>query len=296
MRGTLFLGAQGVLPTVWFALCMAGLLMLAVPARAEVPVPALAGPVVDTTNTLQAAQLQSLAQTLQTFEEQKGSQVAVLLVQTTQPETIEQYSLRVAEAWKIGRKQVDDGAIVVLALQDRALRIEVGYGLEGVLTDIASKRIIEDIMVPRLRAGDVHGALQAGTQAIMRLVEGEPLPAPNATRQASTPNALEEFGPLLFFVAIAVGGALRKAMGRLPAAMAVGAGVSVLAWFLSGAVLIALLAGVAALLLTLFNQGGGGLGTVYGGRRGGFGGGFGGGGGFRGGGGGFGGGGASGRW
>ncbi|HEX4918095.1 MAG TPA: YgcG family protein, partial [Limnobacter sp.] len=131
--------------------------------------------------------------------------------------------------------------------------------------------------------------------AMMKVVDGEALPAPPPRSTRPSSNPIEEYGPLLLFVAVGVGGVLRKAVGRLPAALAVGAVVTALAWFLAGAWLIAMLAGVAALLITLFNNGGGGIGTVHGSRRGGFGGGF-GGGGFRGGGGGFGGGGASGRW
>ncbi|HEX4878591.1 MAG TPA: TPM domain-containing protein [Limnobacter sp.] len=271
-------------------MCLACLLGTA-HAQAEVAIPPLVQPVVDTTNSLSQADLQKLNQTLLAFEQRKGSQIAVLLVQSTQPETIEQFGLRVAESWKVGRQNVDDGAILLLALQDKTLRIEVGYGLEGALTDIASKQIIEDIMVPALRNGDLAGAIGAGVQAMMQVVDGEPLPAPSRSPSRNATNPIEEYGALLLFVAVGVGGVLRKTIGRLPAALAVGGVVTVVAWFLAGTLLIALLAGVAALVITLFNNGRGGIGTLHGGRGGGFGGG-----GFRGGGGGFGGGGASGRW
>jgi len=261
----------------------------------EVAVPPLTAQVVDTTGTLSTEQQAALIQKLQAFETAKGSQIAVLLVQTTQPETIEQYALRVAENWKIGRKNVDDGAILVVALQDRALRIEVGYGLEGALTDITSKRIIEEIIVPQFRQGDFAGGVVAGVDQMIKVIEGEPLPEPVAKRSADSSNTIEDIAPLLFMGTIFIGGFLRKAIGKLPAALATGGLVFVVAWLFAGAVIFAVLAAVVAMLLTLFGSSVGGIG----GGRGGFGrggGGFGGGGGFSGGGGGFGGGGASGRW
>jgi len=261
----------------------------------EVPVPPLTAQVVDTTGTLSPEQQAALIQKLHAFEATKGSQIAVLLVQTTQPETIEQYALRVAENWKIGRKNTDDGAILVVALQDRALRIEVGYGLEGALTDLTSKRIIDEIIVPQFRQGDFAGGVAAGVDQIIKVIEGEPLPAPVATGTTRSSSTIEDIAPLLFMGNLFIGGFLRKAIGKLPAAMATGGLVFVVAWLFAGAVIFALLAAAAAALLTLFGNSVGGIG----GGRGGFsrgGGGFGGGGGFSGGGGGFGGGGASGRW
>lgn len=261
----------------------------------EVPVPPLTAQVVDTTGTLSPEQQAALIQKLQAFEATKGSQIAVLLVQTTQPETIEQYALRVAENWKIGRKNTDDGAILVVALQDRALRIEVGYGLEGALTDLTSKRIIDEIIVPQFRQGDFAGGVAAGVDQMIKVIEGEPLPAPVTTGTTRSSSTIEDIAPLLFMGTLFIGGFLRKAIGKLPAAMATGGVVFVVAWLFAGAVIFALLAAAAAALLTLFGNSVGGIG----GGRGGFGrggGGFGGGGGFSGGGGGFGGGGASGRW
>lgn len=280
-----------------FCLC-AFILLAPALSKAQAPVPALTAQVVDTTGTLNAAQQAELVQKLQAFETTKGSQIAVLLVQTTKPEEIEQYSLRVAEAWKIGRKKIDDGAILVVALQDKALRIEVGYGLEGALTDITSKRIIEEIIIPQFRQGDVAGGVAAGVDQMMKVIEGEPLPEPVKTPAKSAGSAVEEMAPLLFMLAIFLGGGLRKAIGKLPAALATGGVVFVVAWLFAGTVIIATLAAIAAAVLTLFgNTGGmgrlGGLGGGFGGgrRSDGFGGG-----GFGGGGGGFGGGGASGRW
>ena len=261
----------------------------------EVPVPPLNAQVVDTTGTLNRQQQSELIQKLQAFEATKGSQIAVLLVQTTQPETIEQYALRVAESWKIGRKNVDDGAILVVALQDRALRIEVGYGLEGALTDLTSKRIIEETIVPQFRQGDFAGGVAAGVDQMIKVIDGEALPEPVSTRTTNSSSTIEDIAPLLFMGTLFIGGFLRKALGRLPAALATGGLVFVVAWLFAGAVVFAFLAAVAAALLTLFGNSAGGIGGIRGGvgRRGG---GFGGGGGFSGGGGGFGGGGASGRW
>lgn len=273
------------------------LLMLAVPAvlwAQEVPVPPLTAQVVDTTDTLSSQQQSELIQKLQAFEASKGSQIAVLLVQTTQPETIEQYALRVAESWKIGRKNIDDGAILVIALQDRALRIEVGYGLEGALTDLTSKRILEETIVPQFRQGDFAGGVMAGVDQMIKVINGEPLPEPQRRPTNNTSDPIEDIAPVLFMVSIFVGGFLRKAIGKLPAALATGGLVFIVAWLFAGALIFAILAAVVAMLLTLFGSSAGGIG----GGRGGFGrggGGF-GGGGFSGGGGGFGGGGASGRW
>jgi uncharacterized protein len=257
----------------------------------------LAGRVTDQTATLTAEQKAALEQTLQAFEARKGSQLAVLIVPTTAPETIEQYALRVAEQWKLGRKKVDDGAVLVVAKTDRALRIEVGYGLEGALNDATSKRIISEIITPRFKQGDFYGGITAGVDQIIRVIDGEPLPQPN-TRPVGGIADIQQYVPVILILALVVGGLLRSVLGRFPGALATGGAVAVVAWLIAGAVSIALIAGVIALLFTLLSGGMGGHGV--GGRRGGFGtGGFGGGlgrGGFGGGGGGFGGGGASGRW
>jgi uncharacterized protein len=267
-------------------------------ATAQVAVPPLVGHVTDQTKTLTPQQLATLEQTLSAFEAQKGSQLAVLIVPTTAPEEIEQFALRVAEQWKLGRKKVDDGAIVVVAKNDRALRIEVGYGLEGALSDITSKRIISETITPRFQQGDYFGGIEAGVGQIIQVVNGEALPAPNS--RAADGNAdVRQLLPFLLIVALAVGGVLRSVFGKVTGALMTGAAVSLVAWFLIGTLFLSVLAGVAAMLVTAL---GGtrmlhGMGGLGGGGRGGFGGGGGlGGGGFRGGGGGFGGGGASGRW
>src|ERR1700738_1715467 len=152
-------------------------------AFADVAVPPLSGRVVDQTATLSSGDIASLTQSLQSLEARKGSQVAVLIVPTTAPETIEQYSLRVAEAWKIGRKKIDDGALLVVAKDDRKLRIEVGYGLEGALNDVTAKRIIDEVITPRFRSGDFAGGISSGVDRIIRVVDGESLPAPTPRQQ-----------------------------------------------------------------------------------------------------------------
>ncbi|MBK8574686.1 MAG: YgcG family protein [Elusimicrobia bacterium] len=148
---------------------------------ADPPIPSLTRRVTDLTGTLSASQQAEIENALQSFEQKKGSQVAVLIVPTTQPETIEQYSIRVASQWKLGRKGVDDGVLFVVAKNDRTLRIEVGYGLEGVLPDALCNRIIDGFVVPRFKEGDFFGGISEGVLRMIRTVEGEPLPPP-ATR------------------------------------------------------------------------------------------------------------------
>jgi uncharacterized protein len=258
------------------------------PARAETPVPPLKAHVTDLTATLDTSAQQALEGKLVALEQAKGAQVAVLIVDATQPETIEQYGLRVAEAWKLGRKGVDDGALLLIAKSERALRIEVGYGLEGTIPDAVAKRIIAEIIVPRFKAGDFPGGINAGVDAMIKLVQGEPLPEPQH-HDASGGNG-DGLLPVVMMLVFVAGGILRALFGRLAGA-SVAAGVAFLgAWMLLGSLLYGLGIALAAFLFTLV--GGRGVG-VFGG--GGFSGG-GGGGGFGGGGGGFGGGGASGKW
>ncbi len=259
--------------------------------------PALSARVTDLTATLDSSAQASLENRLRAFEQKHGSQIAVLILPTTEPETIEQYSMRVAEAWKLGRKGVDDGAILLVATKDRTMRVEVGYGLEGALNDATCKRIISEVITPEFRRGDFRAGIEAGIDRMIRVIEGEALPPP-------TPSGDEGGGDRsasLFFLAfLALGGAnaLRPVLGRLGAAFVVGLATALLASFLVSAS-VALLIGLAAFLLALFSGPSGSWSSRprYGTGGGGFGGGFGdGGGGFRGGGGGFGGGGASGRW
>ncbi|MEO5932656.1 MAG: TPM domain-containing protein [Duganella sp.] len=255
------------------------------------PVPPLKSPVTDLSASLSPDQISRLDADLRAFEERKGSQIAVLIVPTTKPETIEQYAIRVAEQWKLGRKKVDDGAILLVAKDDRTVRIEVGYGLEGVLNDATSKRIIDDIVVPRFRNNDFDGGIAAGVAGMMKVIDGEALPGPERSRLRDAEAGLRQLLPLALIVAVVLGGALRAALGRVPGAAVTGGILGAIAWLLAGTAAIGLFAAVIGFLFTLV--GGGRLAGLYLGQgRGGGGGG----GGWGGGGGGFGGGGASGRW
>jgi uncharacterized protein len=283
------------------------------PAFAEVAVPPLTGRVVDVTGTLSSSDIASLTQALEDLEKRKGSQIAVLIVPTTGEETIEQFSIRVAEAWKIGRKKIDDGALLVIAKNDRHLRIEVGYGLEGVLTDATTRRIIDEVITPKFKAGDFAGGVTAGVNRMIRLVDGEQLPAPEPEHWQA-PNFLNQIDPLNPFVIVGIfvlGSFLRSMLGRLLGAAATGGIVGFFAWVVAGSLAAAVLLAIIAVVVTLL-AGSWGWGGPGGYRRGGWpGGGYGGGyggswpgggrssrgnGGFSGRGGGFGGGGASGSW
>jgi uncharacterized protein len=283
---------------------LALLLCWAFAAFAQVAVPPLSGRVVDQTGTLSSDDIASLTQKLREFEARKGSQVAVLIVPTTQPEEIEQYSIRVAEAWKIGRKKVDDGAILLVAKNDRKLRIEVGYGLEGALTDVTTRRIIDEIITPKFRSGDFAGGISDGVDRIMRVIDGEPLPAPQ--RQATFAGGQDRFdimfNPVILFGVFVAGAVLRSILGRLIGSAATGGVVGVLAWLTVGSLMFSIVAAVAAFAFAMF-AGSGALSNGRSGRWSGGGGSFSGSsssssdsGSFSGGGGGFGGGGASGSW
>jgi uncharacterized protein len=266
------------------------------------PIPPLRARVTDLTGTLNASEQAALEQKLAAFEARKGSQIAVLIVATTQPEAIEQYSIRVAEAWKLGRERSDDGAILLVAKDDRALRIEVGYGLEGALTDALSNRIIDEAIVPRFRAGDFAGGVNAGVDRMLAVIDGEPLPEPEAPRFATRlPGAIERYLPMALFAVPLAGSVLRAIFGGILGPLVAGAVMFGIGWIATGSLGVALFLALAGALFAAlagrrsrrFRRGRHG---GFGGIPGGFGGGGFGGGGFSGGGGGFGGGGASGRW
>jgi len=271
---------------------------IALPAfSAPMAIPALISPVTDLTQTLSPQSQQSLAQKLNQLSKEKGSQIAVLIVDTTQPEDIAQFGIRVAEAWKIGRDKQDDGVIIIVAKADRKMRIEVGYGLEGAIPDLTAKRVISETMAPRFRQGDFEGGLNAAIDQLTALIAGEALPAPQ--KKSSQGGGLLEWLPILMFVAIFTGMVLRSIFGTYAGSALNGGALSVLVWVLGGALLTVGLVFIAAFIFTLAmggNRGGG-----YGGYPTGYGGGYGGGGLsgrdiFSGGGGDFGGGGASGDW
>lgn len=273
---------------LFFLLTIAGL-----PLHADVPVPPLTQRVTDLTGTLTPDQRAGLESRLAALEAEKGSQIAILLVPTTQPETIEQYSIRVVETWKLGRKGVDDGVLVLLARQDRAVRIEVGRGLEGVIPDAVANGIVEDVMIPFFRQGDFYGGLSAGLDRIAGLIRGEPLPAPERdwkqNPDTGTGFILSVFGGLFG------GRILRLMFGAFLGGLIAAAGAGAVAMLSGLPALFALFVGAFVFIAVAGGGGRRGPGGWYGGS-GGFGGGRGDGGGFSGGGGGFAGGGASGRW
>src|SRR3989338_7604090 len=251
-------------------------LLLTGAAHAEVTVPQLTQRVTDLTATLDAPQTQTLESRLAAFEAKKGAQLAVLIVPTTQPEAIEQFGIRVVEAWKLGRKGVDDGVLLLVAKDDRELRIEVGYGLEGVLNDATANRIIDEIIVPRFKHGEFYPGIESGTAAMMQVIDGEPLPPPRRAAASGTYD-IESLLFIAFGLVVVVGGMLRALLGRFPAAALVGGALGGLAWMTVAPLMIAVLVGLMAFVFVLLGGGGRGFGG-YGGGSGH--GGFGGGGGF----------------
>lgn len=268
-----------------------------------VAIPPLTARVTDLTDTLSADQRAGLEQRVAEFEARKGAQVVVLMLPTTQPETIEQFGIRLFDVWKVGRKGVDDGVMLIVAKNDRRLRIEVGYGLEGALNDATAKRIVAEVITPLFKAGDFHGGIAAGVDAILKVVEGEALPAPKGTMGVSASSSLEESGGFLslsdmsetmfygLLLAIVLGGAiLRFMLGNFLGSTVVGAVTGGVGWLFVGG-LTGIIGGfLAGLFLAMFGLDMLLSGIAGGGSRGGGGGGFSGGGGSGGGGG------ASGSW
>ncbi|PSJ18439.1 hypothetical protein C7H79_03330 [Nitrosomonas supralitoralis] len=268
--------------------------------RAEIAIPPLKTHVTDLTGTLSAHEILQLEHQLATFEKTKGSQIAVLIVPTTQPYTIEQYAMRIVETWKLGRESIDDGVLLLVAKNDRKLRIEVGYGLEGALPDITAKRIIAEIITPHFKQEQFGEGIEAGIKAIISSVKGEALPLPrNAHNNLSISHTnLESLIFILIFSTV-IGRILQVFLGRLVGASVTGIGLGFVGWLFFSSLVAAILIAVAVFIFNLFihiNPGiyrnGRGNWSNSSIRSGGSGGG-----GFSGGGGGsFGGGGASGRW
>jgi uncharacterized protein len=302
IRGYLRAGLLAGFALLW-------LLGLGMPAAAQnlQPIPKLAARVTDLTGTLTAEQQGALEQKLAAFESAKGTQLAVLVVPSVKPEEIEQYSIRVVDQWKLGRNKVDDGALLLIAKDDHRIRIEAGRGLEGVLTDAMSNRIIAETITPAFREGNFYGGIDGGLDQMIKLIDGEPLPPPEHAWQQGRHGGSGAFPQLLF--AILFGSVLlRRIFGRTLGATLTGLGAGGLVYLGGYALAFAGLAAVGGFLFTLlmgfagnasgWSSRGGGFGGGFGGGLGGGlgGGGFGGGGGFSGGGGGFSGGGASGSW
>ena len=282
------------------------LLQTALFAQDVQPIPALTSHVVDTTGLLDASQQAALEAKLAALEKAKGSQVVVLIVPTVQPEDISSYANRVGNAWKIGRKNVGDGVLFVVAFKDRQMRIEVAKTLEGAIPDLAAKQIITNAVTPRFKAGDYAGGISAGVDQLTARINGETLPELTAAADGSG-KLLGGFDwmdlAVFLFFAVPIGGAIAKSIfGQKLGSLITGGAVGTLAFVFTTSLIIAGLAGVVALLFALFSGlSGASRGHTGGLGRGGFGGGGfgggGGGGGFSSGGGGdFGGGGASGNW
>jgi uncharacterized protein len=271
-------------------------------AQGLVAIPKLEARVTDLTGTLTAEQQSSLEEKLAAFEARKGTQIVVLIVPTTHPEEIEQYSIRVVEQWRLGRAHVDDGVLLIVAKNDRRVRIEVGYGLEGALPDATANRIIAETIGPLFAQNNFYAGINAGVDQIVRVVDGEALPEPDHAWRGGRSRHVSGILPFLFIAVFVGSSLLRAVLGRPAGALVTGGLTGVLVWFFAGLIGAAVGAGIVAFIFALLTgmNGGSGLGRMGGfGGFGGFGGGLGGGmggGGFSGGGGGFGGGGSSGSW
>jgi uncharacterized protein len=266
------------------------LLLFCISAWTVVGVPELSRPVTDLTATLNAEQIAALENKLSAFEAQKGSQIAVLIVPTTGHKEIAEFGIEVADLWKIGRRSTDDGVILIVAKDDRKLRLEVGYGLEGVIPDAVAKRVIAETITPYFKMGDYAGGLDAGITQLIGLIEGEMLPAPSESQSKG-----QDDGSFMFilFGGLMAGFVLSSMMGRVIGGMLAGLGGGVVAALVFGVTFIlALFIGVMIFFIVGIRSTGG-RGWSNGG---GFGGNSSGGSSWSGGGGGFGGGGASGSW
>ncbi|MGA1287842.1 MAG: TPM domain-containing protein [Rubrivivax sp.] len=237
-------------PAAWAAILV---LLLSTPVRAQAlqAVPALTARVIDQTATLNAAQLTALESRLADFEQRAGPQIVVLMVSTTQPEDIAAYAQRVGETWKIGRRDVGDGLLIVVAKDDRRLWIAPAKALEGAVPDLAARQIVRDVITPAFRDGDYFGGLERGVQALIARIGGEglPTPAPDG-RQAQAPaGGLEEL-LIFFFVAVPIVAAVLSAMlGRKLGALATAGVAGGLGGWVTQSVVLGLAAGVVALVL-----------------------------------------------
>ena len=270
------------------------------------PIPALSARVIDTTGTLDAAQRQALEDKLSAFEKANGSQIVVLLLPTTQPEDIVAYTQRVGDSWKIGRKDIGDGLLLVVAKNDRAVRIATSKTLEGAIPDLAARQVIDRAITPRFREGDFSGGLNAGIDQISAFISGEKLPAPDGSKGAGDPGSQGLNFVFLFFIAVPFAARVFSAiMGRKFGAVLTGSAIGVLTWLLTASLVLGVLSGMAGIVFALASVlasgarsagWGTGMSGFGSGRNSGGSGGLGGNGFSSGGGGNFGGGGASGKW
>lgn len=282
-----------------FAALWLALLPLAGQCAADlVAIPPLKARVTDLTGTLSGDQAAALEADLARFEKSRGSQIAILLVPTTQPEAIEAYSIRVVESWKLGRQGVDDGILVLVAKNDRRLRIEVGRGLEGAVPDAVAKRIVAEVIGPRFKEGDFYGGLRAGVAKLQSAMAGEALPPPKSASQSRGGMDIETLLVVGLVIATMLGAVMGRLLGRLGGSTVTSGVVGGLAWLVTGSAVAALIGAILVFIYVLaFASTGRGSGWSSGGwRSGGSGWDSGSGGGWSGGGGDFGGGGASGDW
>lgn len=241
---------QAAMLAVVLCLASAGAL-----AQQPAAIPPLDSPVVDTTGSLDAASRQQLEQQALALQQRKGSQLQILMVPTTAPETIEQYTQRVFDQWKLGRKGVDDAVLVVVARDDRAVRIQPGYGLEGAIPDITAGRLIREYMAPKFRQGDYAGGLADATAQLVRLIDGEPLPEP-MSRQGENGGDAWFFA---LFAAFVVAQLARALFARLPAGMRGllgGAASGGVAWIVSSLLLVGGMGALIGFLVGLVSGGG----------------------------------------
>jgi uncharacterized protein len=252
------------------AFLIALLATFGVRAQGVLPIPALTARVIDQTGTLDAIQRKALDDKLAAFEQRKGTQIVMLLVPTTQPEDIASYANRVGNDWKIGRKEVGDGVLVIVAKDDRKVRIEVAKTLEGAVPDLAARQIIDDAITPRFRQGDFAGGLQAAADQLIARISGEALPAPPQPRAPGQAQAGGEgfdwfdLAIFMFFAVPIAGAVLRGIFGRKFGSLVTAGGAGFLAMLFTSSIVVAVIAGVIALLFTLLSGGG-----PFGGRRGG---------------------------
>ncbi|PSD11571.1 dehydrogenase, partial [Stenotrophomonas maltophilia] len=231
-------------------------LPLASHAQQLAPVPALDSPVVDTTGTLDATQKQALVQQAIELQQRKGSQLQVLVVPTTQPEDIAQYTTRVFDQWQIGRKGVDDGVLLVVAKDDRRVRIEPGYGLEGAIPDAIANRVIQEYLVPRFRSGDYAGGITDATAVLVKLIDGETLPAPVSGHRGREPSGGGDTWFLALFIGVFAGSILRGVFSRVPRplrGLLGGAGAALAAFLFTSTLLASGLAGVVGLIVAMLS-------------------------------------------
>src|SRR5260370_35689222 len=242
---------RGILRQAPRFLVLAALIALGAPAaRAQVAVTQLTARVTDSEGSLSGGAVNRIEAQLTAFEAKKGSQIAVLIVPTTQPEEIEQYSIRVFDQWKLGRKNVDDGVLLLVAKNDRRVRIEPGRGLEGALPDAIANRIITETIAPHVKLGDFDGGVEAGVDRIVAVAEGEPLPEPDK-KWESHGSGLGNALPLLFVVVFVAAGVLRGLFGRLFGSLATGGLAGAIAWALSHLLPLGVGAGVLGFLFAM---------------------------------------------